>query len=72
MQETGLAVYVHFANLGATLTVLGVVLREYKVYGRIKERMNELWFNYCGERQKLYSPVENGATPMIPPRPSQQ
>jgi len=72
VESSSLIVLAHFANLSATLTVLGVLLREYKVYGRIKERVNELWFNYCGERQKLYTPVENGAQPVIPPRPTQQ
>jgi hypothetical protein len=72
MQETWYTAIEHHVNLVAVLTILGFLAREHKVYGRMKERMNELWFNYCGERQKLYSPVENGATPVIPPRPTQQ
>lgn len=72
MVETWLSQLEHHFTAAVMLTVAGVVLKEYKVYGRIKERMNELWFNYCGERQKLYTPVENGASPVIPPRPTQQ
>lgn len=72
MNETWLTAIEHHITFGVVLAMAGKMLLEYKVYGRIKERVNELWFNYCGERQKLYTPVENGQTPVIPPRPTQQ
>lgn len=70
LQENWLTLLEHHVNFGVSLTVLGVIVKEYKVYSRLKERVNELWYNYCGERQKLYTPCENGATPVIPPRPT--
>jgi len=68
--ETWLTLAEHHISFAMIMGIVVVIAREYKVYGRIKERMNELWFNYCGERQKLYTPIENGTDPVIPPRPN--
>jgi len=72
MPETWLTQIEHHVSFAIVLGLAGAALREYRVYGRIKERVNELWFNYCGERQKLYTPLDNGAPPVVPPRPTGQ
>lgn len=64
----------HVTFAGVMGMILGIGkwwLKERDVYKRVKSYTNELWFNYCGERQKLYVGVENGAQPIIPPRPTQ-
>lgn len=57
------------SSLSAVLSILWFIVKERDVYKRMKLYVNELYYNYCGERQKLYVPVENGADPVIPPLP---
>lgn len=35
-------------------------LREYKIYGRMKERLNTLWRRHCQEKDEYFVPLENG------------
>jgi len=58
MQETWLTVLEHHVSFGAIMAILAIALKEYKVYGRIKERLNTLWYEHCGEKQILYSPLD--------------
>lgn len=70
MTETLLTAIEHHVSFAAILAILGYVVKEGKIYGRIKERMNSLWFDYCGQKQQLYTPLENGTAPVVPPHPN--
>ena len=70
MPETWLTAIEHHISFTAIMLVCGLIAKEYKIYGRIKERVNSLWLNHCGETRQLYTPLENGTSPVVPPRPN--
>jgi hypothetical protein len=58
-------------NTGAVLSGIIVVgrywLKERDVYKRVKDRLNDLWWDRCGQRQEGYTPVDNGVSAVVPP-----
>lgn len=50
----------HAATLVASSACLGILLREHKIYVRIKDRLNTLWYHYCKTREEPYVPLDNG------------
>jgi len=77
MNETGFTLLEHHLTFGAIMTMwasmvgAGVwILNKHKVWLNIKNRLNDLWWDRCAIRQERYTPLENGAPAVIPPRPS--
>ena len=57
----------HWVNLGTNVCILGFLgkiagpfLREYKIYNRMKERLNSIWFDRCQEKHERFEALENG------------
>jgi hypothetical protein len=67
MNESPLTISLHVATLVSLLTLIGLVLklgspilREYKIWSRMKDRVNMLWFDRCKAKEDEYVPLENG------------
>jgi hypothetical protein len=54
-------------TLGGILLVCGILLRNHKIIIRAKDRLNDLWWDRCTQRRELYTPLENGQSPVMPP-----
>ena len=56
-----------------TMVSIGVwLLKKHTIWLRIKDRLNDLWWDRCAERQERYTPLENGTPAVIPQRPRHQ
>lgn len=60
--ESPITLTIHGVQLVATCTVLGVVLKQHKVWIRLKDRMNTLWRKHCEKTGDPYVPLDNGKT----------
>ena len=67
VEESGLAVTFHsvtlvvgVAQIALMLKIGAPVLRELKIYGRMKERVNQLWRRHCAQTGDEFVPLENG------------
>lgn len=55
-----------FANVTHGLTLVGIfgiggmLLREHKVFVRMKDRLNTLWYHHCVEKKEPYVSLDNG------------
>jgi hypothetical protein len=58
--ENGITLTLSGVQIGLTLAVLGVVLREHKVWVRLKDRVNTLWQRHCATTGDAFIPLENG------------
>lgn len=59
--ETGLTLTLHGVTLAATLAVLGVVLAQHRVWTRMKDRINDMWKEYCDSKKIRFTTLdENG------------
>ena len=56
----GVTLIVNTGLLVAFLKVGRPFLREYRIYSRLKERMNTLWHRHCADTGELFIPLENG------------
>lgn len=63
-------------TFGAIVTLWGLMVsfvvwlfNKHKILLRLKDRLNDLWWDRCGFRQDRYTPLENGSPAVIPPRP---
>ncbi len=50
----------HSLTLAGTVAILMLMLREHKIYIRIKDRLNTLWYHHCKEKGDPYTPIDNG------------
>jgi len=60
MPETAITLTLHGVTTGGVLLLLGIALKQHKVWVRMKDRMNSLWRSYCKEHDEHYVPLENG------------
>lgn len=67
MQETPVTITIHGIQLAIDGGILalgiryaGPLLRQYKIWSRMKERMNTLWWKHCKETGDRFETVENG------------
>lgn len=58
--ESPITVTIHIATLGGIVTILGVLLKQHKVWTRMKDRCNTLWAKHCMETKELFIPLDNG------------
>jgi hypothetical protein len=56
-------------SFGFILCVCTIFLKNHRLFIRAKERLNDLWWDRCAEKQEPYTPVENGTPAVVPPRP---
>lgn len=59
--ESSLTLLEHHATFGLVIFIAGLVLREHKVYVRVKDRLNTLWHDRCRAKGDDYVPIDNGA-----------
>ena len=60
MPETTLTIAFHGVTAGGILAILAILLKQHKVWVRMKDRMNSMWRAYCKEHDQDYVPLENG------------
>lgn len=60
IEESPITLTIHGIQLTATLSVLGVVLKQHKVWTRMKDRLNTLWYKHTKETGDKFIPLENG------------
>ena len=53
-------------SFGFILAVCGVFLKNHKLVIKVKERLNDLWWDRCADLQEPYIPIENGTSPVVP------
>jgi hypothetical protein len=58
--ESGLTLAFHGVQLTVSIAVLGIVLNQHKVWVRMKDRINSLWYKHCKETGDRYTPLDNG------------
>ncbi len=56
----GISVTLQGVTLAGVLAVLAVVLRQHKVWIRMKDRVNTLWRRHCQTTGDDFVPLENG------------
>ncbi len=60
IEESGLTLTFHGVQLAVSISVLGLVLTQHKIWIRLKDRVNTLWGKHCDETGDKYVPLENG------------
>ena len=50
----------HGVQITVSLLILGILLKQHKVWIRIKDRVNTLWAKHCQETGDNFVPLENG------------
>lgn len=50
----------HHATFGIVAFIALALLRQHKVYIRMKDRLNTLWRDRCRLKDDDYTPLENG------------
>lgn len=60
MNEGALSLTFHGVSLAASLAVLGIILKQHKVWVRMKDRVNQLWYSHCKTTGDKYESLENG------------
>jgi hypothetical protein len=68
MPETWLTQIEHHVSFAFIVFVGGAFLRNHKLIIKAKQRLNDLWWDRCADRQEPYQPIENGSPAVIPPR----
>jgi uncharacterized membrane protein len=51
----------HWVTMGGVLTLVGFALKQHKVFIRIKDRVNSMWWDHCTKHAIKYEPLENGS-----------
>jgi hypothetical protein len=60
MSEGPLTLSLHGLTLGGIVMILGMLLKQHKVWVRLKDRVNTLWRKHCKETGDDFVPLENG------------
>jgi len=58
--EGTVSLALHGLSFTATLMVLGIIAREHKIWVRMRDRLNTLWWRHCQTTGDKYDPLENG------------
>jgi len=58
--EDPITLSIHGVQLVGTLAILRVVLPQYKVWTRLKDRVNTLWEKHCEKTGDKFVSLENG------------
>jgi hypothetical protein len=60
MSESLASQVFHGLSFGTTILILGILLRQHKIWTRVKDRLDELWAEYCKSKGIRFKPIENG------------
>jgi len=60
IEESGFTLTIHSLQLAVSVSILGLVLTQHKIWIRLKDRMNTLWSDRCKKTGDRYVPLENG------------
>ena len=55
-----LAAVEQHVTLGGIIALCGFAVHQLKIWTRLKDRVNTLWFHHCDEKGEPYTPLENG------------
>jgi hypothetical protein len=58
--ESSLTLIEHHATFAGMIFVITLLLRQHKVWTRVKDRLNTLWHDRCRAKGDDYVPLENG------------
>lgn len=58
--ESPITLTIHSLTLGGIVFIAGLLMREHKVYVRVKDRLNTLWHDRCRIKGDDYVPLDNG------------
>jgi hypothetical protein len=47
-------------DLAGVVTILIIIAKEYKVHIRLRDRMDQLWSDYCIKHNIKYNKITNG------------
>ena len=54
-------IVLNVATLASVLAGISLVLRQHKIWVRMKERLNTLWFYHCKASGDPYAPLDNSS-----------
>jgi len=60
MTENVLTVTFHGITTGGVVLILGIMLKQHKIWTRMKDRLNILWRKHCKDTGDYFEPLENG------------
>lgn len=60
MGEGPVTLTIHGVSLGLSILIVSILLKEHKVWTRMKDRVNQLWFDRCHSKGDRFVPLENG------------
>lgn len=60
MGETPITLTLHGVTLGAVLIMLGMMFKQHRVWTRLKDRVNTMWFHHCVKSGDHYESLDNG------------
>jgi hypothetical protein len=60
MAEGPITLTIHGLTLSGIVVILGVLLKQHKVWVRLKDRVNSLWRKHCLDSGEYFEPLENG------------
>ncbi len=69
MTENLITIIEHHVSFAFICATCAMILKNHKLFIKAKDRLNDLWWDRCAYRQEPYTPVENGAPAVVPPRP---
>lgn len=50
----------HGVSTVGVLAILGITLNQHKIFVRMKDRLNVLWFHHCKSKDEPFTALENG------------
>ena len=50
----------HYISAGGVVTIIAYGLWYHKIWVRMKDRVNDLWADYCEKKRIPFRPLENG------------
>jgi hypothetical protein len=58
--ESLLSQATHIGSLASSIAVLGLLLNQHKIWIRLKDRVNDMWKDYCDAHDIPYTKIDNG------------
>lgn len=58
--EGPIVLSIHGLTLGGIVLILGLLLKQHKVWIRMKDRVNSMWRKHCHDNNEYFEPLENG------------
>jgi hypothetical protein len=60
MGEGPITLTLHGLTFGGIVMILAVSLRQHKIWTRMKDRLNTLWYHHCEAKGEPFVPLDNG------------